>query len=41
LEPSERLYNASGEEMAALVAFVRRLSEQERKQIEITIAKFN
>ena len=30
-----------GEEMAALVAFVRRLSEQERKQIEITIAKFN
>src|SRR3990172_2513650 len=30
-----------GDEMAALVAFVRRLSEQERKQIEITIAKFN
>jgi mono/diheme cytochrome c family protein len=29
-----------GEEMAALIAFVRRLSEQDRKQIEITIAKF-
>jgi len=29
-----------GEEMAALIAFVRRLSEQDRKQIEITVAKF-
>jgi mono/diheme cytochrome c family protein len=30
-----------GEEMAALIAFVRRLSDQERKQIELTMAKFN
>jgi hypothetical protein len=29
------------EEMAALIAFVRRLSDQERKQIELTMAKFN
>lgn len=30
-----------GEEMVALVAFVRRLSDQERKEIELTVAKFN
>jgi mono/diheme cytochrome c family protein len=29
-----------GEEMAALIAFVRRLSEQDRKRIELTVAKF-
>jgi mono/diheme cytochrome c family protein len=29
-----------GQEMAGLVAFVRRLSDQERKQIELTISKF-
>jgi mono/diheme cytochrome c family protein len=29
-----------GEEMAALIAFVRRLSDQERSQIQITVAKF-
>lgn len=30
-----------GEEMVALVSFVRRLSAPERKQIELTLAKFN
>lgn len=30
-----------GEEMLALVAFVRRLSDQERKEIELTLAKFD
>jgi len=29
-----------GEEMAALIAYVRRLSDPERKQIELTLAKF-
>jgi mono/diheme cytochrome c family protein len=30
-----------GEEMVALVSFVRRLSDPEIKQIELTLAKFN
>ncbi len=30
-----------GDEMVGLIAFVRRLSDQERKQIELTVAKFN
>jgi hypothetical protein len=30
-----------GEEMVGLVSFVRRLSDPERKQIELTLAKFN
>jgi hypothetical protein len=29
-----------GQEMAGLIAFVRRLSDKERKQIELTISKF-
>lgn len=29
-----------GDEMVGLIAFVRRLSEQDRKQIELTLAKF-
>ncbi len=29
-----------GDEMVGLIAFVRRLSEQDRKQIELTMAKF-
>jgi mono/diheme cytochrome c family protein len=30
-----------GDEMVGLIAFVRRLSDHERKQIELTLAKFN
>jgi hypothetical protein len=32
---------AKGDEMVGLLSYVRRLSEPERKRIELTLAKFN